>query len=110
MGTGLKNAPANPDVTVTTIHEEDTRLKEPGKWSVVFHNDDFTPMDFVIEVLMDYFGYDIETSANLMMNVHEKGGAIVGVYPFDIAETKMAQVINVARRREYPLLVTIEKA
>lgn len=92
---------------VVAIGREKGQVREPGKWAVTFWNDDYTTMDFVIEMLEKYFDHDLETAAILMMDVHTKGSAIAGIYPHDIAETKMVQVLNEARAKEHPLWVTI---
>ena len=100
------------------IHEENVveiekkkeeKLKPPPKYAVVFHNDDYTTMDFVTEMLMKYFKHSLEDAVMLMLSVHEKGQAIAGVYTQDIALSKMAIVISEARKQEFPLLLTAEK-
>lgn len=88
---------------------EKEKLKEPPKYKVVMINDDYTPMDFVIAILIIHFGHSKEKAFQTMMEVHEKGKGVAGVYPKDIAETKAVIVMEVARRAEHPLLVVVEK-
>ena len=84
--------------------DTDVKIKQPPKYVVIFMNDDFTSMDFVVEMLKKYFGYDMMKAINIMMEVHTNGNGIVGVYPKDIAETKVECVMNEARKREFPFL------
>ena len=83
-------------------------LKRPPMYAVVLLNDDYTPMDFVIEVLQQYFALNLDQATEVMLTVHYEGKAIAGVYPRDIAETKANQVNNYARAQGYPLLCQIE--
>jgi ATP-dependent Clp protease adaptor protein ClpS len=79
-------------------------------FQVVLLNDDYTPMDFVIEVLKKYFDKDHTTATEIMLNIHQRGKGICGLYPYDIAETKSAQVTDEARRSNHPLQCTLEQA
>jgi ATP-dependent Clp protease adaptor protein ClpS len=72
-------------------------------------NDDYTPMEFVVYVLQRFFGMGQARAAGIMMTVHTKGVAVVGVYPFEIAETKVTQVMDCARSNQHPLQCTMEK-
>jgi len=96
-----------------TIVEEETRADDRTRftplWKVLFHNDDRTPMDFVTEVLQRYFGHDWVSAQRIMLTVHYKGIGLAGVYPLELAELKLEQVISAARPH-YPLKVTIEPA
>lgn len=85
-------------------------LQPPSMYQVVLNNDDYTPMEFVIDVLQKFFSYDIERATQLMLTVHYQGKAICGVYSAEVAETKAAQVNRYARENEHPLLCTLEKA
>lgn len=85
-------------------------LKPPSMYKVILNNDDYTPMEFVIDVLQKFFSYDIERATQLMLKVHYHGKAICGVFTAEVAETKVAQVNNYARDNEHPLLCTLEKA
>lgn len=85
-------------------------LKPPSMYKVILNNDDYTPMEFVIDVLQKFFSYDIERATQLMLKVHYHGKAICGVFTAEVAETKVALVNNYARDNEHPLLCTLEKA
>lgn len=85
-------------------------LKPPPLFKVILLNDDFTPMDFVVSVLEQFFGMDREKATQVMLNVHVKGQAVCGVYSRDIAETKVMQVNEHARSHQHPLLCTMEEA
>ncbi len=90
--------------------ERDTELREPTLYHVVLLNDDYTPMDFVIEVIMRLFQKDYPSAFAIMMQVHERGRGIAGTYPKEIAEEKVAQVTYAAGANEYPLTSVIEAA
>ena len=85
-------------------------LKPPSMYKVILNNDDYTPMEFVIDVLQKFFSYDIERATQLMLTVHYKGKAICGVFTAEVAETKVAHVNSYAKENEHPLLCTQEKA
>ena len=87
---------------------ERTKTKKPRMWKVVMHNDDYTTQEFVVHVLVDHFRKDPATAMQLMLRVHTSGLAVVGAYPRDIAETKVAVVMDVARENGHPLLLTCE--
>ena len=78
-------------------------------YKVMMHNDDYTPMEFVVHILERYFGMTHQQSFELMLTVHKKGLAVAGVYSHEIAETKVAQVMDFARRHQHPLQCTMEK-
>ncbi len=84
-------------------------LENPQMYKVLLHNDDYTPMDFVVEILMKIFHKDIESANDIMWKVHEKGKAVCGVYVLEIAKTKVEQVRRVAKANGFPLLATYEK-
>jgi ATP-dependent Clp protease adaptor protein ClpS len=85
-------------------------LKPPSMYKVMLMNDDYTPMEFVIDVLQKFFSYDVERATQLMLTVHYHGKAICGVFTAEVAETKVAMVNEYARENEHPLLCTLEKA
>ena len=85
-------------------------LSPPPMYKVVLMNDDYTPMDFVVEVLRGFFGLIQERAVQVMLEVHNQGKAVAGVYTAEIAETKAAQVNDYARQHQHPLLCTLEKA
>lgn len=85
-------------------------LKPPSQYQVLLNNDDYTPMDFVIEVLMRFFKLDQEAATDVMLKVHYQGKAVCGVFSAEIAETKVVQVNQYAREQQHPLLCTMEQA
>ena len=85
-------------------------LKPPSLYKVILNNDDYTPMEFVIDVLQKFFSYDTERATQLMLTVHYEGKAICGVFTAEVAETKVVRVNQYARENEHPLLCTLEKA
>ncbi len=85
------------------------RVREPRHYRVVMHNDDFTPMDFVVEILMDIFHKGPEEANRLMLMVHESGRAAVGAYPYDIAASKVQKALGRAREESYPFRMTVEE-
>lgn len=93
---------------VVVKKEVKTELKEPSQYQVIMHNDDFTPMEFVVAILERFFNMDSVTATQVMYQVHLQGKAICGVYTKDVAETKVDQVMHDARRHEYPLLCSTE--
>lgn len=93
----------------TTLEEERPKLKRPPLYRVILLNDDYTPMEFVVQVLQKVFGMDRSTATRIMLEVHTKGKGICGVYTFEIAETKVAQVTGLAQQHQHPLLCTMEE-
>ena len=85
-------------------------LARPPMYSVLLLNDDYTPMDFVVEVLVRFFGMDIERATQVMLHVHTRGRGVCGLFSRDVAESKVAQVNEYSRMNQHPLLATIEKA
>ncbi len=90
------------------VQEEKPKLKRPPLYKVVMLNDDYTPMEFVVEILERFFYMNREKATHVMLTVHTKGKAVCGVYSRDVAETKAAQVNQYARQNEHPLLCEIE--
>lgn len=95
----------------TTVSETEAKAKTeiPSLYRVILLNDDFTPMDFVVHVLKAFFDKTDVESVEIMLSVHHKGFGIAGVYQFDIAETKVFQVNQYARKNEHPLKCVLEK-
>jgi ATP-dependent Clp protease adaptor protein ClpS len=91
------------------VEEARPKLKKPPLYRVVLLNDDYTPMEFVVQVLQSIFGMDRSTATRIMLEVHTKGKGICGVYTFEIAETKVAQVVGLAEQHQHPLLCTMEE-
>ena len=85
------------------------KTKRPSMYKVLLLNDDYTPMEFVVHVLEGFFNKSREEATQIMLMVHHKGVGVCGVYPYDVAETKVAQVIEFARRHQHPLQCTMEK-
>jgi ATP-dependent Clp protease adaptor protein ClpS len=92
------------------LEEAAPRLKRPPLFQVLLLNDDFTPMEFVVDVLERIFGMDRVKATRVMLEVHTRGRGVCGVYTFEIAETKVAQVMAYARQHQHPLLCTMEEA
>ena len=90
------------------LEAERSKSKPPKLYKVVLFNDDYTTMDFVIEVLQKFFAMDRERATQVMLKVHQEGSAVCGIYPRDIAETKVAQVSAFAKQREHPLRCELE--
>ncbi len=91
------------------LEEAKPKLKKPPLFRVVLLNDDYTPMEFVVEVLELIFGMDRAKATRIMLEVHTKGKAVCGVYTYEIAETKVVQVSTHAQQNQHPLLCTLEK-
>ena len=85
------------------------KTKKPSLYKVLMLNDDYTPMEFVIEVLEKFFEKGTEEATQIMLHVHQKGIGVCGIYTYDIAETKAIQVTNYARKYEHPLQLQLEK-
>jgi ATP-dependent Clp protease adaptor protein ClpS len=86
-----------------------SKSKRPPLYKVMILNDDYTPMEFVVHVLERFFGMSSAQAFEIMLTVHKKGLAVVGVFSHEIAETKVTQVMDFARRHEHPLQCTMEK-
>ncbi len=92
------------------VQEARPELKPPPKYKVLLLNDDFTPMDFVVQVLELFFHLSREKATQIMLHVHTRGMGVCGVFSRDVAETKVAQVKEFARRHQHPLMCTMEEA
>lgn len=92
------------------VEEARPAVKKPPLYKVVLLNDDYTPMDFVVEVLETFFRLDRTRATQVMLHVHTRGKGICGVFSHEIAETKTAQVNDYARKHQHPLLCTLEEA
>ena len=88
---------------------ERTQTKKPALYRVIMLNDDYTPMEFVVLILQRFFGHNIQTAQKIMLHVHQKGVGICGVYTYEVAETKINQVMTFARQNEHPLQLQMEK-
>jgi len=87
-----------------------TRTKKPSMYKVLMLNDDYTPMEFVVLVLQRFFRMGMEDATRVMLHVHQKGVGICGVFTYEVAESKVSQVIDFARENQHPLQCTLEKA
>ena len=92
--------------TITGIDEE---TAEPPNFKILLHNDDYTPKAFVVEILLAVFNKSLEDASRLMWYVHKNGIGVCGIYPFEVAETKIAQVTELARENGFPLKLTLEE-
>ena len=93
----------------STATETKAKVKRPSMYKVMLINDDYTTMDFVVHVLQKFFKKSFEESTRIMLHVHTKGVGICGFYPFEIAETKVNQVVDYARKNEFPLQASMEE-
>ncbi|MEO0463134.1 MAG: ATP-dependent Clp protease adapter ClpS [Pseudomonadota bacterium] len=87
-----------------------TKPKKPSQYKVLMLNDDYTPMEFVVMVLKRFFNMDLEQATRVMLHVHQKGVGVCGIFPYEVAETKVNQVMDFARQNQHPLQCTLEKA
>ena len=99
-----------PDDHIELAVKPRTRTQRPPMYKVLMLNDDFTPMEFVVHVLERLFNMTHAQAIEIMLTVHRKGVAVVGVFSHEVAETKVAQVMELARRQQHPLQCTMEKA
>ena len=102
-----ENQPENPDLGVVT--KTRTRTRKPAMYKVLMLNDDYTPMEFVVHVLERFFSKSREESTRIMLHVHRRGVGVCGVFTYEVAETKVTQVMDLARQNQHPLQCTIEK-
>lgn len=93
-----------------TVEPARPKLKRPPMYKVILLNDDYTPMEFVVQVLEQFFGMTREKATQIMLHVHTRGKGVCGVYTHEIAETKVAQVNDFSRSHQHPLLCTMEEA
>ncbi|WP_370636543.1 ATP-dependent Clp protease adapter ClpS [Erythrobacter sp. SDW2] len=84
--------------------------KKPSQYKVLMLNDDYTPMEFVVMVLKRFFRMDLDQATRVMLHVHQKGVGVCGIFPYEVAETKVNQVMDFARQNQHPLQCTLEKA
>ncbi len=97
-------------IDIKERHETKDEIKEPPKYKVLLHNDDYTTMDFVVKILEDVFHKTPSEATAIMLHVHNKGIGVCGIYPAEIAETKVDTVHKLAREAGFPLLATMERA
>ncbi len=92
------------------LEQTETEFKEPKMYKVMLLNDDYTPMDFVIEVLQKFFDMDEQKATQIMLHVHTRGRGVCGVFTREVAESKVSQVNEYSRLNQHPLLCTMERA
>lgn len=109
---GPKDTPGTPgdDIERGVATKTREKTKKPSMYRVLLMNDDYTPMEFVVSILMGIFKKSQEEATRVMLNVHQTGIGTCGVYTFEVAETKVAQVMDAAKRNQHPLQCTLEKA
>jgi len=92
------------------IAQTKTRTRKPSMYKVLMLNDDYTPMEFVVHVLQRFFRMSAEDATRIMMHVHQRGVGVCGIFTYEVAETKVNQVMDFARKHQHPLQCTLEKA
>ncbi len=110
MATKMPDWAHKPDDGIAVIDKEDIQFKKPPMFNVVLINDDFTTMPFVTGILTDIFGKSTEQAIQIMLQVHNNGKGVAGTYARDVAETKVQQTMDRARREEHPLQIKVEPA
>ncbi|MEQ9520148.1 MAG: ATP-dependent Clp protease adapter ClpS [Parvibaculum sp.] len=95
--------------TTGVITRTKPKTKKPSLYKVLLLNDDYTPMEFVVHVLQRFFSKDMEAATTIMLHVHQNGVGICGVFTYEVAETKVAQVVDFARQNQHPLQCTMER-
>ncbi|WP_420830585.1 ATP-dependent Clp protease adapter ClpS [Pseudaquidulcibacter saccharophilus] len=104
-----ENSVNNGQKTIAVATKPVPKTKRPSKYKVLLLNDDYTPMEFVVYVLEQFFNKSIEDATRIMLMVHQTGVGVCGIYTYEIAETKVAQVLELAQRNEHPLQCIMEK-
>ncbi|GBQ31797.1 Clp protease adaptor protein ClpS [Acetobacter fabarum DSM 19596] len=97
------------DVEIGVVVRAKPKTRKPAMYKVLMLNDDYTPMEFVVYVLERFFQKNREEATDIMLNVHRKGVGVCGVFTYEVAETKVSQVMDLARQNQHPLQCTIEK-
>jgi ATP-dependent Clp protease adaptor protein ClpS len=95
---------------VGTATKTRAKSKKPSQYKVLMLNDDYTPMEFVVMCLKRFFRMDLEQATRVMLHVHQRGVGVCGIFPYEVAETKVNQVMDFARENQHPLQCTLEKA
>jgi ATP-dependent Clp protease adaptor protein ClpS len=93
----------------TSLQEKPAQTKPPAMWQVVMYNDDYTPMEFVVDVLEKFFGHNYERATLIMLKVHTEGRGVCGIFPRDVASMKVEQVVDYARKHQHPLRCGMEE-
>ena len=105
----MSDGPKGPGQDTSVLTKPKAKTERPPLYKVMLLNDDYTPMEFVVHVLERFFGLDHAQAFEIMLTVHKKGLAVVAVFSFEVAETKVAQVMDFARRHQHPLQCSMEK-
>lgn len=110
--TPLLSGPDSPgdDTTVGVSTKTAPKVKRPSLYKVLMLNDDYTPMEFVVLVLQRFFRMGVEDATRVMLHVHQRGVGVCGIFTYEVAESKVNQVIDFARQNQHPLQCTLEKA
>ena len=95
--------------STSTIQKTRVKVKEPKRYKVIMHNDDFTTMEFVVAILSDIFNRSIEEANKIMMEVHKNGKGVAGIYPYDIAISKATKAMTIAKEEGFPFKLTVEE-
>jgi ATP-dependent Clp protease adaptor protein ClpS len=103
-----EDGPGGPGLGIATRTRAKT--KKPTPYKVLMLNDDYTPMEFVVEVLQRFFRMDIEQATRVMLHVHQRGVGVCGIFSYEVAETKVNQVMDFAKQNQHPLQCTLETA
>jgi ATP-dependent Clp protease adaptor protein ClpS len=103
-----EEGPGGPGLGIATRTR--ARTKKPSPYKVLMLNDDYTPMEFVVDVLQRFFRMDMEEATRVMLHVHQRGVGVCGVFSYEVAETKVNQVMDYARQNQHPLQCTLENA
>ncbi len=109
-GSGAGSGDDGSDSEVGIATKTRTKPKKPSQYKVLLLNDDYTPMEFVVMVLKRFFSMDLEQATRVMLHVHQKGVGVCGVFTYEVAETKVNQVMDFAKQNQHPLQCTLEKA
>ena len=107
---GTEGPPGEGEGQVGLATKTRAKPKKPSQYKVLMLNDDYTPMEFVVMVLKRFFRMDLEQATRVMLHVHQKGVGVCGIFPYEVAETKVHQVMDFARENQHPLQCTLEKA
>src|SRR4029079_3585617 len=110
MATGPDGDDGLDEIETGVVTRTRPKTKKPSNYKVLRLNDDYTPMEFVVLVLQQFFSMSIEDATRVMLQVHQQGVAVCGVFTYEVAETKVTQVIDFARENQHPLQCTLEKA
>jgi len=109
MAENGNNNGTGPGTGTGVVVKTRTRTKKPSMYKVLLLNDDYTPMEFVVHILERFFGKSTQEATQIMLHVHRRGVGICGVFTYEVAETKVNQVMEFARRHQHPLQCTLEK-